>query len=207
MAHFNPKIPLSYILTFSSDHVARALGLDQPSHGRRWLTRFCADKHSSCTLDIADATDLVAAVDQLLRRYHEARASTLERSIVYALKGLFCLFRDAIECRVELDADCNCSWDRRIGDCEALASFPINIAKAYWSTGYEPAWMGKSIETLACEVTEVVERDGLIARCADDDPSVEARTDRLAVFLFDAVNDLHCGNWAHEDWMTAVPRD
>lgn len=205
MPHFNPKIPLSYLLTFTADDVAQALGLDRPSSGGRWLTRFCADKQRTCTLDVADATDFVYAVDQLLRRYHEARASSLERSIVYALKGLFCLFRDAIERCVELDADCNCSWDRRIGDCEALAPFLADIAQAYWSTGIEPAWMGKSIETLACRITDVVERNGLIARRADDDPSVEARADRLAVFLFDAVNDFHCGNWAHESWMSVVP--
>jgi len=204
MPNFYPKIPLSYVLTFTANDVARALGVDNTAHHGRWSTRFCADKTNSCTLDLAEAVGLVRDVDSLLRRYHGGRASAVDRSITHAVEGLFWLFHDAIERCVELDVACRCSWTRRMNDAEALAAYLVLVAQAYWSTGEERAWMFKQIETLACLVTIVAERDGSIARRVGDDPSVEARADRLAIALFDAANDLICDNWMREDWMSAV---
>jgi hypothetical protein len=116
---------------------------------------------------------------------------------------MFWLFADAIEGCLDLhNQDCVCSWTRRISDAEALIEFLLEVARAYWSLSVEDEWVGKELERLACLATDVFERDGSFARLAADDLSVEARADRLAVRLFDAANDLSCGNWANEAWMS-----
>jgi hypothetical protein len=207
MPYLNPKIRLCYLLTFTAHDVALALGyLGHNPVLWRWTSRFCGFAPGPCTLGAPDAEDLVAATERLIRRFRAARASGVKWTIVTSLEALFWVFFDAIERCLDLsEMDCVCSWERRIGDAEELTTFLIEVARVYWSTGAERDWMFKELEGLACRANEVSERDGSIARRADDDPSVEARADRLSVRLFDAANDLCCDNWANEDWMSVVP--
>lgn len=201
------NIRLSYLLTLTAADVALALGcVGRDPVLSRWTSRFCGLEPGGCTLGSSDANDLVAAVERLVRRYRAARAGGVSRAIVANLDHLFWLFHDAIERCVDVDDDdCVCSWQRRIGDAEELTSFLVEVARAYWSTGAEREWMSRDLERLACRICDVSERDGSIARRADDDPSVEARAGRLAVLVFDAANDLCCDNWANEPWMSVVP--
>jgi hypothetical protein len=196
----NPKISVCHLLTVTAADLSLALGLD----GRdRRPSSFC---RSGCTLSAKDAVDLVSALELMVRRYRAARASGIERSIVSRLEALFHLLADAIERCVDLSVEtCVCSWERRIGNAEALTNFLDEIAHAYWSTGADHEWMYKDLERLACLTTDVVERGGSFSRPADSDQSARARADRLAVRLFDAANDLACNNWAQQDWMSVVP--
>lgn len=203
MRYYNSKIPLSYVLTLNAAQVALALGcIGQDQMLWRWTSRFCGAEPGACTLGAADAIDLVEAVDRLIRRHRAARSSGIERVIVASIEGLFWLFFEAIERCVDLDdTDCVCSWSRRMSDAEELTGFLLEVTRVYWSTGAEREWMFKELESLAGRVNDVAERDGSIARRADDDPSVEARAWRLSVKLLDTADDLVCDNWAKEDWM------
>lgn len=92
------EIRLSYILTFTADHVAVALGsVGQDPLLWRWTSRFCGSGPSGCTLGASDASTLVGAVGRLLRRHHALRAGGIERASVASLENLFWLFYDAIE--------------------------------------------------------------------------------------------------------------
>lgn len=201
------RIRLCYILTFTADHVALALGrVGDDLVNWRWISGFCGSEPGACTLGACDADDLVRTVERLLRRHRAAIGSGIDRAIVASLETLFWLFFDAIErCLDVNEKECVCSWERRIGDAEELTAFLIVVARAYWSTGADRDWMFKELESLACRANDVSERDGTIARRADNDPSVEARADRLSARLFDAANDLWCDNWTDEEWMSVVP--
>lgn len=210
MQHFNPTTTprLCYLLTFTAPDVALALGwVGHDPVLWRWTSRFCGDRPGVCTLGGSDAIALINAVELGLRRYRGARGGGIHRPINTSLEVLFWLFHDAIERCLDLaEEECVCSWGRRIGDAEELTEFLLDTARAWWSTGSQREWMFKALERLACLATDVFERDGSISRPTDDDQSVKTRADRLAVRLFDAANDLVCDNWAHEDWMSAVPR-
>lgn len=200
-------IRLYYLLTFTPDHVALALGcVGHDPVLRRWTSRFCGSGTNGCTLGASDAREIVRAVERLLRRHRAACAGGIQRAIVAILEALFGLFYDAIErCLDVRETDCVCSWERRIGDAEELVTFLIDVARAYWSTGADREWMFKELEMLARCASDLSNRDGSIVRHADSDRSVEARAGRLSILLFDTANDLWCDNWADEPWMSVVP--
>jgi hypothetical protein len=207
MTNRSSRIPVCHLVTSTTSDLAAALGVGECDNSHRYSTsHFCEATLGGCALGVRDAEILVKAFEQIVRRYRAARATSIDRSIVASLENLFHLFFDAVERCLDLAADdCLCSWERRVGDAEKLTHFLFEAARAYWSTGAEREWMYKDLERLACLANEVSERDGSISRRADDDPSVEARADRLSVRLFDDANDLSCDNWAHEPWMDVVP--
>ncbi len=207
MPNPNSKITVCHLLTSTAQDLSEALGLVSDDHLSSFgSSRFCGAKPGDCTLARSDAQVLVVAVERLMRRYNAARMAGIERSIIASLEALFTLLFDAIECCLDLNAEhCVCSWERRVGHAETLSRLLIEVGHAYWSTGAERDWMDKGFEHLACLATDVSERDGSISRPADDDQSVKARADRLAVRLFNAANDLSCNSWAQEEWMSVVP--
>lgn len=197
------RTPLSYLITFTAEDVAVALG-----QGRdvAVTSHFCKSTSGSCTLGVSETDSLVRSVDRLIRRHRGALASCMDRHIVENVKSLFWLFYDAIEASLDLTNDeCVCSWDRRMDHAERLTDFLIQVARVYWSTRADRDWMSSEIEGLACRANEVAERNGSIARRDRNDPSVEARADRLSTRLFDTTNDFSCDNWRNEAWMSLVP--
>lgn len=205
MSTFNPKIPFCYLVVFSASDVSRALAMETAASSQSSFRRICGDVTASCSLDASAACTLVEAVDHALLRYRAALLTNVDRSIVKALTRLFWLFHDAIEARCELVAECVCSWELRLDDAGALTSFLDATARAYWRTGAQSDWMVRQIECLACNVTNIAERHGIPMRFAPDNPSIEARADRLAVRLFDMANDLGCGNWGRGSGVPDVP--
>ncbi len=207
MSKPNFEISLAFILNFTADEVALALGGIGHEHAqRRSISYFCGSSHGACTLSAADAKELVVAVDRLIRPNLGPSAREVDEGMVSGFVALFRLLYDAIERCVDLnEKNCVCSWERRIGDAERLTDFLIAVARFYWSTGAERDWMFNELEDLASHVNAVSERYGSIARLADDDQSIEARADRLSMRLFDAANDLVCDNWADDPWMWITP--
>jgi hypothetical protein len=207
MSNCTFKTRFCYILTFTADQVALALGqVGRDAALRRWPSRFCRSERGGCTLGASDAEALVMAIERLTRRCLAARRAGVERAIVASLEPLFQAIFDPIErCLDWEEKHCVCSWERRIGDSEELVKFLIDVARVYWSTGAEAEWMAREMEDLASRASDVChrlgERDGFFGRYADDDPCAAARMDRLSMTLFNAVEDLRCGNWGNEDWM------
>lgn len=201
--------PVSYLLTFAAADVAHSLGT-RSANSLRWSSRFCTGPGHGCTLDESGVIEIVRSVDNHHHRYHAARSSGVFRSIQRSLEGMFRSFYDAIERCVDIhETDCRCSWDRRLGDAERLWQFLIVAVQAGWSAGGDRARMTNDLETLACRVTDVCEmlsaRVGKAGRFDADDMSAEARADRLAMYMFDAANDVACDNFAVEDCMSRVP--
>ena len=207
MLDCNPKIPLCYLLDFSGEQIALDLGCARASPAQwRWTSRFCGTEPGACTLGPSEAGNLVETAERFVRRHRAACISGVDHAIIANLEALFFAFFDAIQRCLDLnEKDCVCSWERRIGDAEQLIKYLITVARVYWSTGAEHEWMVDELENLACRACYVSERNGSFVSGSDSDRPIEAGAGRLSMLLFDTANDLGCGNWASEDWMSVAP--
>lgn len=207
MTSINVKIRLSYCLTLTSDQLALALGCagHDPTL-QRWPSSFCASRPGACTLDASGAEYLVQTFERLVRRYRATCDSEYGPAILASLDTLFWTAFDPIERCFDLaEKDCLCSLERRIDRAERLVPHLIAIARVHWSTGAESEWVAGELEDLACRANGVCERlamqDGHAGRFAEEDPCAAARADRLSTTLFEAAEDLRCGNWGKEGWL------
>ena len=207
MKHCTFEIGTSFCLTLSLARFEplRYVDLRHGLASDRWVAKFCAARPGACTRDAADYDYFLERMDRQIQRYRTACGKGCPPMATAALEVMFPAIFNLVERCLDLtEEDCVCPMEWRLHRAEALGSILIEIAWALWAMDVDIAPIAKALEELACAATEVQERQaalcGPLPPFAIDCASLAARADRLAMKLFDAVNDLHCANWRELGW-------